>query len=578
MLGRIARFFYKWRTARAPVREIDPDEIFLDSSNLPQFDRHQFEGRLEHPISRRTIWSAGGVFLLIFLIMLSKSFALQIEEGETYARRSAENRLRHTLVFGSRGVLYDRTGKLLAWNVVDENESEFSRRRYLDVKGLAHILGFLKYPSKDRAGFYYKVDFEGRDGVERYYNEYIAPQHGLKIVETDAHGAVQSESVLKRPKDGGSVTLTIDAAVQEKLYAAMAALATERGFQGGAAVVMDVDTGELLSLVSYPEYDSQMLTDGTDVAGIKRALKDRRTPFLNRATDGLYPPGSIVKPFIAIAALEEGIITPEKEITSTGSISVSNPFDPAKPTVFKDWRAHGAVNMRKAIAVSSDVYFYEVGGGFEDQKGLGIAAIEKYLRLFGFGEAPPGSDFWGEAGVIPNPNWKRENFQGDGWRLGNTYHTAIGQYGLQATPLQAARAIAAVANGGKLMEPRIIVEKDAPPSYSVVPIRTASFDVVKEGMLEAVRVGTASGIRLQGVSVAAKTGTAELGTLKKLVTSWIIGFFPFERPRYAFAVIMEKGPRENTVGAAFVARELFQWMSVHKPEYLSATVTGNGNR
>ena len=568
MFGRIARFFYKRRATRAPVHEIDPDEIFLDSSNLPQFDRHQLEGRLEHPISRRTVWSVGGVFLVILLVVLSKSFALQIEEGEAYARRSAENRLRHTLIFGARGVLYDRTGKLLAWNVADKEQSEFSERRYLRTKGLAPVLGFLKYPSKDKAGFYYQVDFEGRDGVEKYYNEYFAPQHGLKIVETDAHGVVQSESVLKPPKDGDSIALTIDAAVQEKLYTAIATLAAERDFQGGAAVIMDVETGELLSLTSFPEYDPQMLTDGVDASGIRKALEARRTPFLNRATRGLYTPGSIVKPFIALAALEEGVITPLKEIVSTGSISVPNPFDPAKPTVFKDWKAHGAVDMRKALAVSSDVYFYEIGGGFEGQKGLGIAAIETYLRLFGFGETPPGSDFWGEAGVIPNPEWKRENFQGDGWRLGNTYHTAIGQYGLQVTPLQAARAVAAIANGGKLLEPRIIVEKDAPPLFRVLPLQAASFAVVREGMRDAVREGTASGIWLPSVSIAAKTGTAELGALKKLVNSWIIGFFPFERPRYAFAVIMERGPRENTVGALYVMREVLEWMSAHTPEYL----------
>lgn len=575
MFGRVARFFYKLRNNRAPVREIDPDEIFLDSSNLPQFDRHQFEGRLERPISRRTVIVAGAVFLLVLLVLLSRSFTLEITEGETYARRSADNRLRHTLIFGSRGVLYDRAGTPLAWNVVDEREPEFSKRKYLDRKGLAHVLGFLKYPSKDRHGFYYQVDFEGRDGVEKYYNEYIAPQHGLKIVETNAHGAVQSESVLKPPKDGESVTLTIDAAVQEKLYVSIAALAAERGFQGGAAVIMDVETGELLSLVSFPEYDSQMLTNGADAAGIRSVIADPQKPFLNRATNGLYTPGSIVKPLLALAALEEGVITSEKEIISTGSISVPNPFDPKKPTVFKDWKAHGAVDMRRALAVSSDVYFYEIGGGFENQQGLGIAAIERYLRLFGFGEAPPGNDWWGEAGVIPNPQWKREHFAGDGWRLGNTYHTAIGQYGLQITPLQAVRAVGAVANGGKLLEPRIIAESDTPPSFRVIPARAASFEVVKEGMRDAVRVGTASGLSLPGVSVAAKTGTAELGTLKKLVNSWIVGFFPFDRPRYAFAVIMEKGPRENTVGALFVMRELLEWMSVYAPEYLISTGTSN---
>src|SRR3989338_2158210 len=322
-------------------------------------------------------------------------------------------------------------------------------------------------------------------------------------------------------------------------------------------------------MVSFPEYDSQMLTDGSDATAIKKAFDNPQKPFLNRATNGLYTPGSIIKPFIALAALEEGVITPEKEIISTGSISVPNPFDPTKPTIFKDWKAHGAVDMRRALAVSSDVYFYEIGGGFEEQRGLGIGNIDKYARMFGFGSVPPGSDFFGEDGVIPTPEWKKANFDGDPWRLGNTYHTAIGQYGFQVTPLQVVRGIAAIANGGKLLEPRIVEEKDTPPSYIVIPIKTASFEVVREGMHDAVtKGGTASGLLLPNVSVAGKTGTAELGTLKKFVNSWVVGFFPYENPRYAFTIIMEKGPRDNTIGASFVARQLFEWMSVNTPEYL----------
>lgn len=565
--------WWKRQFGAREVREIDPDEIFLDSSNLPQFDRHQFEGRFERPISRRTVLVLGGLVGIAFLVLVFKIFALQITDGGRYAEQSEQNRLRHTLIFGSRGVFYDRRGTPLAWNVIDNAEPEFSKRKYLAQEGLSHVLGFVKYPSKDKAGFYYQVDFEGREGVEKYYNEYVAPSHGLKIVETDAHGKIQSESVLKLPKDGANATLTIDARLQKKLYEFIADLAKERGFQGGAAVIMDVETGELLSLVSFPEFDSQVLTDGSDASAIEKAILDPEKPFLNRATDGLYTPGSIVKPFIALAALEEEVITPEKEIVSTGSISVPNPFDPEKASVFKDWKAHGAVDMRKALAVSSDVYFYIIGGGFEGQKGLGIARIEKYMRLFGFGEEPPGGNFFGGAGVIPTPEWKRENFNGDAWRLGNTYHTAIGQYGFQVTPLQVVRAIAAIANGGKLMEPRIVEEKETPPSYSVLPIKTSSFSVVREGMSDAVtKGGTASGLLLPGVRVAAKTGTAELGVSKKLVHSWVAGFFPDDRPRYAFAIIMEKGPRENTIGATFVARRFFEWMSVYAPEYLKPSL------
>src|SRR3989338_8322697 len=137
---------------------------------------------------------------------------------------------------------------------------------------------------------------------------------------------------------------------------------------------MDVTTGELLALTSYPEYDQNALTAGMDQVSFNRLLNDKRKPFLNRAVGGLYTPGSIIKPIVALGALNENLISPEKEILSTGSISVPNPYDPSKPSVFGDWKAHGYTDMREALAVSSDTYFYAIGAGYEDQRGLGITA------------------------------------------------------------------------------------------------------------------------------------------------------------------------------------------------------------
>lgn len=560
------RFFR--RGSQVPInREIAPDEIFLDASNLPAFDKHQFEGRLERPISRRVIFAVGIVFILIACVFLAQSFALQIENGAAYAARSERNRLRHTVVFGARGVIEDRNKELLASNVSSGDGSEFLRRRYAQINGISHVLGYMKYPEKDNSGFYYRVDFEGLDGIEKYWNEYVAATQGVKIVETDALGSLQSESVLRRPTDGGNVTLTIDSRLSNALYGIMKDVALEKGFEGGAGVFMNVSSGEILVLVSYPEYSSQTLTDGVDTTSIKRFVEDARKPFLNRATNGLYTPGSIVKPFLALGALEEGVITPEKTIYSSGSISVKNPFAPDKPTTFKDWKAHGEVDMRRALAVSSNVYFYEIGGGFEGQRGLGIGGIEKYMRLFGFGAALGENDFFGLAGIIPNPEWKAKNFNGDVWRLGDTYHSSIGQYGFQVTPLQVARAVSAIANGGMLFSPRIVTEEEV-PQYTSIPAKPESFEVVREGMRLAVRDGTAQGLNIPQVSIAAKTGTAELGAAKQFVNSWIIGFFPFESPRYAFAVIMERGPSANTVGALFVVRRFIEWISVYAPKYL----------
>ncbi|TSC58240.1 MAG: Penicillin-binding protein 2 [Parcubacteria group bacterium Greene0416_79] len=566
-------FTHLIRRRKAPRdTPLDPDEIFLDARNLPRFNPHQFEGRLERPVSRRTIAVTGLVFLLFSLIFLGKSFALQLYQGDAYKKRSEENRLRHTLLFGERGIIYDRTGEPLAWNEPSDSVGVVAKRRYAKRRGLSHVLGFLNYPKKDRFGFYYQVDFEGMAGIEKYFNEYVAPSHGLKIVETDALGAPKSESVFRRARDGTDRSATVDARVSQALYDSIAFVADERGFTGGAGVVIDVLNGEILALVSVPEYDSQALTDGEDRARIARFVSDTRTPFLNRATDGLYSPGSIVKPFVAFAALEERIIAPETELYSSGLLSVPNPYDQKSPTLFRDWRAHGWVSMRRALALSSDIYFYIIGGGFEKQRGLGIDALARYFHLFGFGELPSNNPFFGAAGVVPSPRWKQEHFQGEEWRLGNTYHTAIGQYGFQVTPLQAARAVAALANGGKLLEPRIVREPDEPPVYSLVQGSDASFSVVREGMREAVRSGTAVGINLPAVSVAAKTGTAEVGRTKRLVNSWVIGFFPYEAPRFAFAIVLERGPSGNTVGALFAARRLLEWMSVYTPLYLAPKV------
>ena len=229
---------------------------------------------------------------------------------------------------------------------------------------------------------------------------------------------------------------------------------------------------------------------------------------------------------------------------------------------------NGWTNMMEAIAVSSDVYFYEVGGGFENQKGLGIANIEKYSKLFGFADKT-GIDLPDEkGGTIPSPEWKLANFKGDPWRIGDTYHTAIGQYGFQVTPMEMVRAVGSIANNGKLMTPHLIlndVEKEN--QVSLVNLDKEYFDTVHQGMRFAVTMGTAASLNVPYVNIAAKTGTAQLGIAKNKVNSWVIGFFPYDNPKYAFAIMMESGPNTNTVGAPSVMRQLIDWMSINTPEY-----------
>lgn len=551
-------------------QEIDPDEIFLDSTNLPDFNRDQFEGRLERPLSRKVVVATGMLFVVVVLMFSWRLWNLQVVQGEAYATRSENNSLRHTLVFPDRGVIYDRNKVLLAWNVQNPTDPDFSLRKYSTTTGISNVIGYVKYPSKDSAGFYYREDYEGVDGVEKFFNQALKGQNGVKITETDVYGEVVSQGVLNPPQNGQDVTLSIDSRLQQELHDIIAELAQKVGFNGGAGLMMDVATGEIIMNVTYPEYDSQVLTDGKDAATIKGYFSNKLNPLLDRATSGLYTPGSILKPIMALGALSTGVITADKVLYTNGSLSIPNIYFPDKPTIFRDWKNHGAVDMRNAIGFSSDVYFYEVGGGYLDQKGMGIANIEKFSRMFGFG-APVGSDFFGtKKGTIPNPQWKAENFKGEDWRVGDTYHTVIGQYGFQVTPLQVVRAAGALANNGLLLKPTIVAGDTSLLSQAEkISLPKAHFDVVHEGMRLSATHGTAVALNVSYVQFAAKTGTAELGVAKDHVNSWIMGYFPYEKPRYAFAIVMERGPKDNLFGAPYVSRQLFDWMHEHTPEYFT---------
>lgn len=558
--------------SRYSRNEIEPDEIFLDSSNLPDFDTNQFEGRIEKPISRKTLKITGLLFCVIAVIFLFRLTSLQIAEGAKFKGISENNRLHHSLIFSERGSIKDRNGVLLAWNTVDPAQKDFSLREYKSEEGIHNLIGFLKYPKKDKYGFYYNTEFTGGGGIEKYFNDEMTGENGLKITETDALGNHISESTIRPPKNGDNLELSIDSRIQEQLYKSIKDLAGRVGFAGGAGIIMDVTTGEVIASASYPEYSSSVMTDGKDSDTIKRFLTDERNPFLDRVSDGLYTPGSIVKPVLAFAALEEGIISPEKKIESTGSLKVPNPYKPGEFTVFNDWKAHGFTNMKEALAVSSDVYFYEIGGGFQGQKGLGISNIDKYASLFGFGREIEEGFFGGKKGVIPTPEWKEANFKGDIWRVGDTYNTAIGQYGFQVTPAQAVRAIAAIANNGTLFTPTILKDNAGQQvkKEQITAKDNDNFRIVREGMRLAVTDGTMELLDVPYVQVAGKSGTAQLGTLKKYVNSWSVGFFPANNPKYAFAVLLEKGPSTNTLSASFAVRSLFDWMAIYAVEYFQS--------
>lgn len=547
---------------------VDPDEIFLDSQNLQNFDRQQFEGRIERPIPKKTILLLGILFLFFTGIFGTRLAYLQIQKGEAYFKRSQNNVLEKVIVFTDRGIIYDRNKIEMTWNK-EEDPTSIPTRAYLSP-GFSHVLGYVSYPTKDKSGNYWQGEFVGKGGLEKQYNELLKGENGSKIIETNALGKIFSENIVNTPKRGTDLITTIDSRIQKKLFTLIRDLSENESFSGGAGVIMDTEKGEVIVSTSFPEYNSEILSLGKDTNSINNYLTDKRKVFLARDISGLYTPGSIVKPFFALGALAEGVIDPYKKILSTGSISIPNPYFPDQKTVFKDWKPHGWTNMMEAIAVSSDVYFYEIGGGFEDQKGLGIANLEKYARFFNLG-LKTGIDLPNEkSGTIPNPEWKLANFDGDPWRIGNTYHTAIGQYGFQVTPMEMTRAIAAIANNGKLLTPHLLlndIEKEK--IVSLIDLKKEYFDTVHDGMRQAVTFGTAVALNVPYVKVAAKTGTAQIGVSKNKINSWIVGFFPYENPKYAFTIMMEAGPSSNSVGASSIMRQLLDWMSLNTPEYFN---------
>jgi len=616
---------------------ISPDEIFLDSKNIPNFDSHQFEGRIEKPIGFRVFWFLTVLFLMAGIFLFGRIGQLQIVRGEYLSERAANNHLRLVPLTPERGLILDRSGEILAWNrpafrlilgkdaflnkdlrdslnqflsflgkddksEIIERGSEnggkdliveifsdwdevnnvyqqwsslplriesFSVRTYKDMKGIAHVVGYVGYPSLDdleQHSFTTYEDVMGKDGVEKSYEDVLRGKYGFKLVEVDSGGSVKSESMQNSSVPGESVQLSIDSRIQEKMYEVLSLVSEERGFKGASGVILDISNGEILSLTNYPEYDSGVLSNGGPKELISGYINDSKKPFLNRAVSGVYAPGSVIKPFMAIAALNEKIITPEKQVFSSGSISVPNPYFPNKESIFYDWKAHGWVDMRRALAVSSNVYFYTIGGGYGDVRGLGISKINEYLQLFGFGKKT-GIKLPSEIdGLVPDAEFKKQDSSDPVWRVGDTYNVSIGQGGLQVTPLQMAVGIAAVANGGSIVQPSLIRQRGGVARK--LDIDQGYFQVAREGMRQSALIGTSQGLGSLPIEVASKTGTAELGS-GKFVNSWLVAFWPFENPRFAMSIVLEKGSAENLIGGVFAARQLMEWMLIHTPEYLT---------
>lgn len=557
----------KWhRNKKLPV---EFDEILLDLSNLPSFNITRLEGRRELPVASRNIYVVGAIFLLVTIGFFLRIYLLQIVSGKEYRTISDNNSVSKTVIIAERGVVNDRYGEPLIWNDYDlTNKYDFPIRSYSDRMGLGQLIGYVSYPKKDKYGFYYRTEYLGRTGVESAFESILHGENGQKIVEVDALGKVVGEHVVSVAVPGGELKLSIDASLSEAMYQIISGAVEQAGFRSGAAAIIDVHTGEMLAMTSFPSYDPEVMADGDDIEKINEYNSDPRFPFLNKAVSGLYTPGSIVKPFVAYGALAEKIIDPDKIITSTGKITIPNPYNPENPSVYRDWRVQGQMTMREGIAFSSNVYFYTIGGGFGDQPGLGIIKMDKYFNLFGLGDKTGINVATEQEGTIPSPEWKQKVF-GDEWRLGDTYFTAIGQYGFQQTPLQMLRAYAAIANGGFLLTPHVVMENTS--AEINLHLDENYLKIIHEGMRMTVNYpgGTARPLERNDVAIAAKSGTAQVGEGNAYVNSWAAGFWPYEKPKYAFIMMMENAPSSNTLGATRVMGDVFDWMAINRPQYIN---------
>jgi len=353
--------------------------------------------------------------------------------------------------------------------------------------------------------------------------------------------------------------LSVDLDLQKFITDDLQKALDELGIQQGVVVAANPKTGEILSMVSLPAFDNNLFVTSGNNEQITKIMSDQNKPLINRATSGVYPFGSTIKPFIASAGLQEKIITTSTTIQDPGEIRVGQ-------WVFPDWKVHGTVDVYKAIAESCNVFFYSVGGGWQNIKGLGIDKIKQYLTYFGFG-SKTGIDIPSDAeGLVPSPDWKKK-VKNESWYIGDTYHVSIGQGDVLVTPLQLLNGVSAIANGGSLLKPHFvwkILDKDGKVlqefQREVVRenfVSKENIEVVREGMHQATTEGSARQLGNLPVAVAAKTGTAQFGNEGK-THAWITAFAPFEDPQIAIVVLVEGGGEGNST-AQPIAKDILQY-------------------
>ena len=438
-------------------------------------------------------------------------------------------------------------------------------REYLDGGLLSHALGYVGRISEDELAEnkdYFMTDYIGKTGIEGSYESILKGTDGKERIEVDSRGEIIRTYGQEEPIVGDNIMLSVDYELEKKVSVELRKQMALAKVEKATAIAINPQNGEILAYVSLPSYDNNLFAMGISDKDYTRLITDDTNPLLDRISQGEYPSGSIIKPFLAAAALEEGNITTKTTVSSTGGITIGQ-------WTFPDWKSggHGTTDVYKAIAESVNTFFYAIGGGYKNIKGMGPETMKKYLEKFGFGDYVSTDIASGSKGHIPTPEWKEE-VKNEAWYLGDTYNMSIGQGDVLVTPLQMVNGLSAIANGGTIYKPhflKAVLDSEgnikSETSKEVVAekfISRTSLETVRTGMRQTVTSGSARSLNSLPVAVAGKTGTAQYGPNNSKKHAWFECFAPYNNPTIAMVVLIEGGG-EGSSFAAPVARETLKW-------------------
>ena len=471
------------------------------------------------------------------------------------------------LIVGVRYELHSRDSYTFAEDVSTEVLSLITDGRYEGVTIrtasarvyntalAAHILGTIgpiwqeEWSSNEDTGYvgyadkgYSMNDLVGKDGVEKAFESYLRGTDGRRLITTDETGKITGELYTREPQPGGTVALTLDIDLQADVEVALAETISgmidkDSNERGGAAAVVSVGTGEVLALASYPTYDLSTFNEDYD-----ELVNDQRLPMFNRATQGIYAPGSTFKMVTAVAALESGIITPSSIIQDRGIYTYYKDPQPMCWIYSQTGSTHGRINVSQAITDSCNYFFYEVG------RLTGIRTLDSYASQFGLGQST-GIEIGDSSGVLASPEWAESHDQE--WTDGQTITAAIGQSYNLFTPLQLANYVATLVGGGDHYQAHLLKNVKAYDNsrllymYDDNPINTVemsdtTLSAVTRGMHELTVSGSvAYAFENCVVSAGAKTGSAQVGT--DIANGVFVAYAPYEKPELAVAIVIEKG-------------------------------------